>query len=299
MKNGVILLFSVLALAACSQSKATDSSSTETVHSSKTTTSTTVVPSSSAQQTSSESQEKAEDPALSYAVNLADFTQEITLSDGTKQTVNHLDFKSKQKNQPTTITLDTKDLNNYGKALYLTTTGGDKFFYPVAIADEPTKRITVTNEAGAKRDIKVNTVVRVEALEDSSDPMEIVGDTYFLFYNDQGTISLATRNFSENTAGTPLDTTNLVEYLPGETTAETPSSTPVADYPDSETYYDAIRAAWQQQQDYIDSIDDDAVKQSVQTSHSAAIFEANRLEMEYPEDADLINESLQKVLSGK
>lgn len=260
MKNGVILLFSVLALAACSQSKATDSSSTVTVHSSKTTTSTTVVQSSSAQQTSSESQEMSEDPALSYAVNLADFTQEITLSDGTKQTVNHLAFRSKQKNQPTTITLDIKDLNNYGKALYLTTTGGDEVFYPVAIADEPTKRITVTNEAGAKRDIKVNTVVRVAALEDSSDPMEIVGDTYFLFYNDQGTISLATRNFSENTAGTPLDTTNLVEYLPGDATAETPSSTPVADYPDSETYYDAIRAAWQQQQDYIDSIDDDAVK---------------------------------------
>lgn len=300
MKNGVILLFSVLALAACSQSKTTDSSSTVTVYSSETTTtSTTVVPSSSAQQTSSEYQEKAEDPALSYAVNLADFTQEITLSDGTKQTVNHLTFKSKQKNQPTTITLDIKDLNNYGKALYLTTTGGDEVFYPVAIADEPTKRITVTNDAGAKRDIKVNTVVRVAALEDSSDPMEIVGDTYFLFYNDQGTISLATRNFSENTAGTPLDTTNLVEYLPGDATAETPSSTPVADYPDSETYYDAIRAAWQQQQDYIDSIDDDAVKQSVQTSHSAAIFEANRLEMEHPEDADLINESLQKVLSGK
>lgn len=304
MKRVSILLFSVLALAGCSQSK-TDASSTD--KSSETTaTSTTVVQSSSSQQTSvvqsSSSQQTSssdtQDESLSYAVNLDDFTQELTLQDGRKQTVHHLEFESKQKNQPVTIMLNTKDLNNTGNGLYITTTVGDEFFYPASIAEEPTKTITVTNDAGKKREVKVNTVVKVATPEDSSDPMQIVGDTYFLFYNNQGTISLATRNFAENAVGTTLDTTNLVEYLQADSTAEAPVA-PAESEIDSDAYYDSILAAWQQQQDYIDSIDDDAVKQSVQTSHSAAIFEANRLEMEHPEDAAIINESLQKVLAGE
>lgn len=313
MKKISVLLFSVLALAACSQSK-TDSSSTD--KSSETTaTSTTVVQSSfsqqmsvmqsssqqtstvqssSSQQTSSDTQ----DESVSYAVNLDDFTQELTLQDGSKQTIHHLEFESKQKDQPTTILINTKDLNNTGNGLYITTTGGDELFYPVSLAEEPTKTITVTNDAGKNREVKVNTVIKVATPEDSSDPMQIVGDTYFLFYNNQGTISLATRNFAENAVGTALDTTNLVEYLQEDSTAETPA-TPAESEVDSDTYYDSILAAWQRQHDYIVSIEDDAVKQSVQTSHSAAIFEANRLQMEHPEDAAIINESLHKVLEGK
>lgn len=312
MKKISVLLFIALALAACSQSK-TDSSSSD--KSSETTaTSTTVVQSSSSQQMSvaqsssqqtstvqSSSQQTSSDiqeESVSYAVNLDDFTQELTLQDGRKQTVHHLEFESKQKNQPVTILLNTKDLNNTGNGLYITTTAGDEFFYPASIAEEPTKTITVTNDAGEKREVNVNTVVKVATPEDSSDPMQIVGDTYFLFYNNQGTISLATRNFAENAVGTTLDTTNLVEYLQADSIAEAPVA-PAESEIDSDAYYDSILAAWQQQQDYIDSIDDDAVKQSVQTSHSAAIFEANRLEMEHPEDAAIINESLQKVLAGE
>lgn len=298
-----MLLFIALALAACSQSK-TDSSSSD--KSSETTaTSTTVVQSSSSQQMSvaqsSSSQQTSSDiqeESVSYAVNLDDFTQELTLQDGSKQTIYHLKFESKQKNQPTVIVLNTKDLNNTGNGLYITTTGGEELFYPVSIAEEPTKTITVTNDAGKKREVKVNTVVKVATPEDSSDPMQIVDDTYFLFYNNQGTISLATRNFAENTVGTALDTTNLVEYLQEGSTAEEPT-TPAESEVDSDTYYDSILAAWQRQHDYIVSIEDDAVKQFVQTSHSAAIFEANRLQMEHPEDAAIINESLHKVLEGK
>lgn len=298
-----MLLFIALALAACSQSK-TDSSSSD--KSSETTaTSTTVVQSSSSQQMSvaqsSSSQQTSSDiqeESVSYAVNLDDFTQELTLQDGSKQTIHHLEFESKQKDQPTTILINTKDLNNTGNGLYITTTGGDELFYPVSLAEEPTKTITVTNDAGKNREVKVNTVIKVATPEDSSDPMQIVGDTYFLFYNNQGTISLATRNFAENTAGTALDTTNLVEYLQEGSTAEEPT-TPAESEVDSDTYYDSILAAWQRQHDYIVSIEDDAVKQSVQTSHSAAIFEANRLQMEHPEDAAIINESLHKVLEGR
>lgn len=316
MKKVSILLFSVLALAACSQSK-TDSSSTDK-SAETTTTSTTVVQSSSSQQmsvaqsssqqtstvqssysqqTSSDTQEES----VSYAVNLDDFTQELTLQDGRKQTIHHLEFESKQKDQPATILLDTKALNYTGNVLYITTTTGEELFYPVAIAEEPTKTITVTNNAGEKREVKANTVVKAATPEDNSDSMQIVGDTYFLFYNNQGTISLATRNFAENAVGTALDTTNLVEYLQEGSTTEAPATPAESNESDvdSDTYYDSILAAWQRQHDYIVSIEDDAVKQSVQTSHSAAIFEANRLQMEHPEDAAIINESLHKVLEGK
>lgn len=64
-------------------------------------------------------------------------------------------------------------------------------------------------------------------------------------------------------------------------------------------YYDLIKEAWQKQKDYIDSIDDPKVKQSVQTTQSAAIFKSNELLLEHPEDSDAINASLKKVLAGE
>lgn len=64
-------------------------------------------------------------------------------------------------------------------------------------------------------------------------------------------------------------------------------------------YYIIIKEAWQRQKDYIDSIDDTKVKQSVQTSQSAAIMESNVLLIEHPEDSEAINASLQRVLNGE
>lgn len=64
-------------------------------------------------------------------------------------------------------------------------------------------------------------------------------------------------------------------------------------------YYDLIKEAWQKQKDYIDSIDDPKVKQSVQTAHSAAIFKSTELLLAHPEDSKAIDESLKKVLAGE
>lgn len=64
-------------------------------------------------------------------------------------------------------------------------------------------------------------------------------------------------------------------------------------------YYDLIKDAWQKQQDYINSIDDPKVKQSVQTAKSAAVFKANELLMAHPEDTDIINTNLKKVLASE
>ncbi len=66
-----------------------------------------------------------------------------------------------------------------------------------------------------------------------------------------------------------------------------------------EEYYMIIKEAKQRQQDYIDSIDDPKVKQSVQTSYSAAIAESNALYIKYPEDADTIDAALKRVLNGE
>lgn len=61
-------------------------------------------------------------------------------------------------------------------------------------------------------------------------------------------------------------------------------------------YYDLIKEAWEKQREYIDSIDDPKVKQSVQTPHSAAILKSNELLLKYPEDSEVIDVSLKKVL---
>lgn len=64
-------------------------------------------------------------------------------------------------------------------------------------------------------------------------------------------------------------------------------------------YYIIIKEAWQRQKDYIDSIDDPKIKQSVQTTQSAAIMESTGLLIEHPEDSEAINASLQRVLNGE
>ncbi|WP_066891924.1 hypothetical protein [Clostridium nigeriense] len=64
-----------------------------------------------------------------------------------------------------------------------------------------------------------------------------------------------------------------------------------------EEYYMIIKEAKQRQQDYIDSIDDPKVKQSVQTSYSAAIAESTALYIKYPEDTDTIDAALKRVLN--
>ncbi|MEG2290701.1 MAG: hypothetical protein RSA29_14815 [Clostridium sp.] len=64
-------------------------------------------------------------------------------------------------------------------------------------------------------------------------------------------------------------------------------------------YYIIIKKDWQRQLDYINSIDDPTVKQSVQTPESAAIMESNRLLIEYPGDYEAIDASLKRVLNGE
>lgn len=64
-------------------------------------------------------------------------------------------------------------------------------------------------------------------------------------------------------------------------------------------YYIIIKEAWQRQKDYIDSIDDSKIKQSIQTPESAAIMESNGLLIKHPEESETIDASLKRVLNGE
>lgn len=66
-----------------------------------------------------------------------------------------------------------------------------------------------------------------------------------------------------------------------------------------EEYYKLIKEAKQRQQDYIDSIYDPKVKQSLQTSDSAAVAESSALYIKYPDDTDTIDAALKRVISGE
>lgn len=63
-------------------------------------------------------------------------------------------------------------------------------------------------------------------------------------------------------------------------------------------YYNIMNDVMQKQIDYINSIEDPKVKQSVQSSISAAIAESTGLMLRYPEDSEIISTSLEKVTQG-
>lgn len=67
----------------------------------------------------------------------------------------------------------------------------------------------------------------------------------------------------------------------------------------TEYYYKRIKDAKDAQHQYINSFDDPMIRQSLQTSQSAAFVEATWLEMRFPEDTNIIEENLKKVLEGK
>lgn len=129
-----------------------------------------------------ESSEEGE--VFPYAVTLDDFIQEITLSNGDKKVIYHLDFSTKQENLPTTIVLNIKDNNDLGQAIYLTSSEGESAFYPISIKTIPTKKLTIVGDDGSGRAVAVNTRVKIEATHDNADSMALIGKEGYLFYND-------------------------------------------------------------------------------------------------------------------
>lgn len=64
-------------------------------------------------------------------------------------------------------------------------------------------------------------------------------------------------------------------------------------------YYKIIKDAMEKEQDYINSIEDPNIKQSVQSARSAAIAESSGLYIKYPSDTKTIDAALKRVLDGE
>lgn len=298
MKKKYLILISLIATSACARTTGSQVATTPLNTSTATSTLT------------SETLTESLDESFPYQVNLEDFAQDITLDNGTKQTTYYLTFTTSQKNEHHQIVINTKDLTDEGHGIYLYS-NGNQLFHPIRITNIPTKKINLISDNGQLRQVNVNTAVTVMAT-DESDSSEFIGDTYYLFYNDLGTISLATRDFTNSSQSLNNDDFKMVEYLQTNLTNSSDSNyEQPANHVQSnddiqsndsseskELYFDLIYTAWRKQKDYRESIEDPEIKQSLQTTHSAAIMEATRLEIAYPEDVELIQASLQQVLAN-
>lgn len=130
------------------------------------------------------------------------------------------------------------------------------------------------------REVKVNTELTLQS-----------GDQMYLLVNGNHGISLVTKNFAGNV---PDDLTDVfVESF------EKKIYTQKLDEANKEKiaqYKKEIEAAFIAQQNYIDSLEEDA-KGSVQTPQSAAVAKATELGISHPEDNELIQKALSEFHS--
>lgn len=285
MKKTYLWIIPLLALSACTNNntepKASPSGSAPSVK---------VVQSSESVSLQPQTENKVEsssittaDESFKYAVNLDEFEHELVLNGSVvKKTYNEA-FIAAITGVPTHININTKDLNPFGMGIYIDS-GDVMNFYPISIKNVPTKEISVIGEDNITRKVYVNTEITVQKTHDDRDDLQIVGEKFYLFYNKNGTISSATKHLTDSNAD------EMVEYILAE---------PQEDVSHENKYYELIKAAWQKQQAYIDSLEDATAKESVQTAHAAAIAEATQLTINYPKDEALINAALESVLAGE
>ena len=163
---------------------------------------------------------------------------------------------------------------------------------------------SVSNNPNSKLETSQSTT------EDSSDNIDNDSDNADNNYdvssenNTESTSNSSNNNLNKNqSVDSPLNEYNSESTQNTEVSQDTES--PENTQPDvkqgltEEDYYMTIKEAKQRQQDYIDSIDDSKVKQSVQTADSAAISESTALSIKYPEDTDTIDAALKRVLKGE
>jgi len=91
-----------------------------------------------------------------------------------------------------------------------------------------------------------------------------------------------------------LDTQTATDFFNNQL-----SQSNIATQKKEDSYYAQIKQAMQKQQDYIESITDPNARQSVQTAYSAGVAEATRLQTIYPEDSDMIESILNKILDNQ
>lgn len=136
------------------------------------------------------SAEESEDP-YKFAVNDEDFA-------GTR-------FHGSAGEYDEKISIDSADSEDYNYVLTFTNTESSSEYKKVAvnITQGPTATFKVSqrpNAAPSPRTVKANTQINIiRALptgnDDSDDGREYVGERYYLFYNNEGSVSIATPDF--------------------------------------------------------------------------------------------------------
>lgn len=251
---------------------------------------------------------------LPYAVNLDEWVGTIGLvDDRSHQKTAYRFFREPDTREdlPISIDINVDDLNPYGMGIYFNLTEEvPSIFYPVTIENTQTKGITILDSEEKKRKVFVNTEVTIQENADKEDVLNVVDNTYYLFYNNEGNISLAISNFEEDTMNDSLDSSAFLEYLL-ESTDITEMEPENNSYNQFETnnnssilsskteYYDLLKKAWDNQQEYINSIEDPKIKQSLQTAQSAAIMKSEELILQNPDDLQIIQATLKEVLKEK
>ena len=289
MKKIIWLLSSILLLAGCTGQEKVDDvqksehSTTSTQTESTTETSNTV------------------DNQYPYAISSDEFTKKVSVEGQSDKMTYQKTFARSEEKRYQKIVINMKDLNDFGKGMYFLPMNAEDeatIFYPISMQQVTTKEIEVVANDGSKRDVHVNTELTVETYPGNADTLEMVGRKCYVFRNNEGTLSLAVSKndaWIEYVETSEEDSSNLFTEEPS---AENPTPEDSATIEEKKAmYYDLIYQAWDRQRLYIESIEDPKVKQSVQTSHSAAVFESTRLLTEYPDDADLIEEALKEVLA--
>ncbi|KAF1305408.1 hypothetical protein IV487_01000 [Enterococcus saccharolyticus] len=172
-----------------------------------------------------DSQSSEEANPFPYAVNVDDLAAVEDKGGAYPISVKHTEFVAEGINIPNKITLDQAIIYVTERALYIQDSQPEKgisenhsTMYIVSIDTIPTKEITLFGGIGSdenKRTVKVNTRLTLhsfDSFEDVNNTLPIFDkDEYYLFYNKQGTVSLATRNFAGNVEMENRDT--MLEYV--------------------------------------------------------------------------------------
>lgn len=221
MKKLGILIVSLIALTACSQN---ENQSEESKSDSSFSHSSTVTSETSSDLSTTESETASEE--FTFVVDLNDLGFSLD-SDGPQED-RTVQFISEGMNVPPAIEL-LQTANSPDLVLHIMGYEDgmegplvEEASFTVQMTEIPTKEIAIfsanSSSDESKRTVEVNTQLDIllnEQTDSTSFPFDQMSeDQMYLFYNDQGTISLITRNFAGNVG--PEDTETMMEYVQSE-----------------------------------------------------------------------------------
>lgn len=218
MKKLGILIVSLIALTACSQN---ENQSEESTSDSSFFHSSTVTSETSSDLSTTESETASEE--FPFVVDLNDLG--FSLDSDRPQQDRTVQFISEGMNVPPAVEL-LQTANSPDLVLHIMGYEDgmegplvEEASFTVQVTEIPTKEIAIFSANSIsdepKRTVEVNTQLDILLTEQTDSSREQISpDQMYLFYNDQGTISLITRNFAGYVG--PEDAETMMEYVQGE-----------------------------------------------------------------------------------